>query len=219
MCEWFDESCGQLIDHLDAKGLTANTLYAFLADNGWIQDPSGRGFAPRSKQSPYEGGVRQPIVLSSPGVITPGRRDEWVSSIDLVPTLLGAAGARRPGNLPGIDLLPLLRDGRPLERSAIFGEGFAHDVADLDRPEASLLYRWAIEGNWKLILTCDGALGRHAGTHARTDLRPQLFNLAVDPHERSNLAAHHPDVVGRLADRIAAWWPVTERRTVTRWSD
>lgn len=219
MCEWFDETCGQLIDFLDAKGLNSNTLYVYLADNGWIQDPARRDYAPKSKQSPNEGGVRQPIMLSWPGVIRPGKRDELVSSIDLVPTMLSAAGAPIPGNLPGLDLLPLVRDGVALGRDTIFGEGFAHDVADIDRPEVSLLYRWAVEGKWKLLLTYDGVLGRYASSHPRTERRPQLFDLLADPNEERNLAAQNPAVVERLAAKISAWWPITERKTITRWSD
>jgi len=98
--------------------------------------------------------------LCWPGVIKPQRRSELVSSIDLAPTILSAAGAKIPDNLPGEDLLPVLSGEKPLSWKAIFGEGFAHDVADLDSPEASLLYRWVVEGKWKLILTYDGKLGR-----------------------------------------------------------
>ena len=218
MCEWFDETCGQLVSFVDQQGLTDNTLVVYVGDNGWIQDPDSPNYALRSKQSPNEGGVRQPILLSWPGVIQPGLRNELVSSVDLVPTMLSAAGAPIPENLPGLDLLPLVRDGRPLERNTIFGEGFAHDILDLDKPEATLLYRWAIEGRWKLILTYDGTLGRYASTHPRTERRPQLYDLLLDPHEERNVAAAHPEIVQRLADKIVRWWPVIERQTITQWT-
>jgi arylsulfatase A-like enzyme len=219
MCEWFDETCGDLIGYIDKKGLTSNTLFVYIADNGWIQDPKSNNYAPRSKQSANEGGVRQPIMLCWPGVIKPGKRDELVSSIDLAPTMLSAAGAKIPEDLPGVDLLPVVRDGKKLERDAIFGETFAHDVADIDKPEASLIYRWTIAGRWKLLLTYDGVLGRYASSHPRTEKRPQLFDLLADPHEEHNLASQHPEIVARLAGRIADWWPVTERKTITRWTD
>jgi uncharacterized sulfatase len=219
MCEWFDETCGQLIDYVDGKGLSHNTLFVYIADNGWIQNPQSAEYALRSKQSPNEGGVRQPILLSWPGVIQPGKRQELVSSIDIVPTMLSAAGADTPANLPGLDLLPLVRDGKPLERDILFGEGFAHDVADLDCPEMSLLYRWAIQGSWKLILTYDAPVGRYASTHPRSERRPQLYDLSSDPGEEHNVAAEHPEIVARLAERIAAWWPVTRRQAITVWSD
>ncbi len=219
MCEWFDETCGQLIDYVDSKGLSENTMFVYICDNGWIQDPESKGFAPRSKQSPNEGGTRQPILFCWPGVIAPQKYDQLASSVDVVPTILSAAKARIPDELPGVDLLPLIRDGAPLQRDTIFGESFAHDIADLDNPEASLLYRWAISGRWKLLLTYDGILGRYASTHPRTERRPQLFDLLADPHEQQNLAAENPEVVEQLADAIAAWWPVKERKTITTWSD
>ena len=217
MCEWFDETCGQLIDKIEQKGLTENTLFVYVCDNGWIQDPGAAGYAPRSKQSPNEGGTRQPILLSWKGVIEPQERDELVSSIDLVPTMLSAAGVEVPENLPGLDLMPLVRDGKAISRDTIFGEGFAHDIADIDKPESSLLYRWAIQGKWKLLLTYDGTVGRYASSHPRIERRPQLFDLLADPHELNNLASANPDVVAQLAAKISEWWPVKERKTIESW--
>jgi uncharacterized sulfatase len=213
MCEWFDETCGELLGHLDKKGVRENTLVVYVTDNGWIQDPGGPGYAPRSKQTPYEGGIRTPILFSWPGKLQPADRPELVSSIDLVPTILAAAGARTAGDLPGLNLLPDLETGKKIDRDAIFGEGFAHDIADIDKPEASLLYRWCIEGKWKLLLTYDGEVNRYQSTHPRTEKGPQLFDLLADPSEEKNLAADHPDVVARLAGRIEAWYPVKERKT------
>jgi hypothetical protein len=57
MCEWFDETCGQLLAFLEREGLAENTIVTYLSDNGWIQDPESKKFAPRSKQSPYDGGL------------------------------------------------------------------------------------------------------------------------------------------------------------------
>ena len=220
MVEWFDGTCGQLLDHLEAKGVAQDTLIVYLADNGWIQQPDGPGFAPRSKQSANEGGVRQPIMFCWPGVIQPGRRGgELCSSVDILPTLLAAAGAAIPEDLPGYNLLPILKSGRPTPRQAVFGETFAHDVADIERPEESLLYRWVVEGKWKLLLTYDGKVGRHGRHHPRREKRPQLFDLLADPHEDRNLAAEHPQVVARLAAKLQDWWPVTERQVLTAWSE
>jgi uncharacterized sulfatase len=215
MCEWFDETCGALLDYLEKKGIRDKTLIVYVTDNGWIQNPKGRGYAPRSKQTPYEGGVRTPIIFSWPKVLKSTCRDELVSSVDLVPTILAVAGTRTPPGLPGLDLLPDLREGTRITRSAIFGEGFAHDIADIEKPEASLLYRWCIEGPWKLILTYDGEVNRYRSTHPRTEKRPQLFNLLKDPYEKTNVAGDHPEEVARLAEKIAAWYPLKERKTRT----
>ncbi len=214
MCDWFDETCGELVGILEKNGVRENTLIVYVTDNGWIQNPEKRGYAPRSKQTPYEGGVRTPIMFSWPARLEPEKRNEVVSSIDLVPTMLAAAGARIPKDLPGLNLLPNIESGARIERKFILGEGFAHDIADIAKPEASLLYRWCIEGKWKLLLTYDGEVNRYQTTHPRTEKRPQLFDLLADPHEKKNLAANHPDVVDRLAERIADWYPVTERRVI-----
>ena len=211
MCEWFDETCGELIGIIDDHGVRENTLIVYVTDNGWIQNPDRGRYAPRSKQTPYEGGVRTPIMFNWPGTLDPADRSELVSSIDLVPTMLAAAGARMPGPLPGLNLMPNIKDGIKIGRSHILGEGFAHDIADVQKPEASLLYRWTIEGKWKLLLTYDGEVNRYQTTHPRTEKRPQLFDLLADPFEKENLAADHPEVVSRLVGRINDWYPVTER--------
>ncbi len=215
MCDWFDETCGDLLGIIEKKGLTKNTLVVYVTDNGWIQNPERNGYAPRSKQTPYEGGVRTPIMCKWPGKIPAGERKELVSSIDIVPTILGAAGIDTPKGLPGLDLMTNLTESKPIERDHIFGESFAHDIADIEKPEASLLFRWCIEGDWKLLLTYDGEVNRYKSTHPRTEKRPQLFDLAKDPHEKTNLAADNPEVVARLAKHIADWYPVKERKAIT----
>lgn len=217
MCEWFDQTCGQLVDFLDEKGVSENTLIVYISDNGWIQSRDSRKYAPRSKQTCYEGGVRQPTMFCWPGKIPAGDRgDQLCSSIDIVPTMLAAAGIETSDQLPGLNLLPCLKSGKPTQRKQVLGEGFAHDIANLDNPDDSLLYRWVVEDKWKLILTYDGVLGRHKQAHPRTEKRPQLYDLQSDPHEEKNLAADHPDVVARLAKQIGAWWP-SERTVQTTW--
>ncbi|MCB9924611.1 MAG: sulfatase [Planctomycetaceae bacterium] len=220
MCDWFDETCGELLDHLNEKGIRDNTLIVYVTDNGWIQRtpdtkvPEGwnQSFAPKSKQSPNEGGVRTPIMFSWRGKFAPGRRSDLVSSIDIVPTMLGAVGADIPSDLPGLDLTASLQEGKEIKRNAIFGESFAHDVADVEDPEASLVYRWCISGHWKLLLTYDGATGRYGNVLRRGELGPQLFDLEADPFETKNLASDNPDVVTQLAKKIDRWWPVKKRK-------
>ena len=189
MCEWFDETCGQLLDHLRERGLEDDTLVVFVTDNGWIQRPDARGFAKRSKRSPYEGGVRTPILVSWPGRIEPGRRDELASSVDLAPTILRACGADVPAAMTGRDL----RDPATA-RGEVYGETFAHDVADLGNPTKGLQSRWLIRGDWKLIV--------HHGEGARAE----LFCLKDDPHERADLATRQPERVADLRRALDGWW-------------
>jgi uncharacterized sulfatase len=64
-------------------------------------------------------------------------------------------------------------------------------------------------------LTYDGEVNRYASSHPRTEKRPQLFDLLADPHEQQNLAGQHPEMVARLAKKIADWYPLTERKALT----
>ncbi|TWT81333.1 Arylsulfatase [Planctomycetes bacterium CA13] len=210
MCDWFDETCGQLLDRLDEKGVADNTLVIYVTDNGWVQDPDHGGYAPRSKRSPYEGGTRTPIMFRWTGKIEPADRPELCSSIDVVPTILAATGAEIPKQLPGLNLLPHLQDASPIKRNAIFGESFAHDIADIQNPQASLLYRWVIRDHSKLLLTYDGQPGKMK--YPPTGGQPQLFDLASDPHEKVNLASKQPALVEELSERLNEWYPVTERK-------
>lgn len=219
MCEWFDETCGEIIDGLEERGLSENTIIYYVGDNGWIQSEKSGKFALRSKQSPNEGGVRQPAMFSWPGTIEPKvYEDTLVSTLDFLPTVLAATKAKTPEGLPGVNLLPMLTgEEDSIDRERIFGESFAHDVADVDNPEASLLFRWVIEGDWKLLLTYDGKIGRYKTTHPRTEKRPQLFNLKEDPTEQKNLASEHPEKVADLAEKIAESWELKERKAITSW--
>ena len=88
MCEWFDETCGELLDYLDAKNLTNNTIVIYVTDNGWIQRADNGRYAPRSKRSQYDGGIRTPIMVRWPGKIKPEERQELVNSIDLALSLI-----------------------------------------------------------------------------------------------------------------------------------
>jgi uncharacterized sulfatase len=195
MCEWFDETCGQLLDFLDAKGLADDTLVVFLADNGWLQDPEVDRYAPRSKQSPYDGGLRTPILLRWPGHVTPTASDALASSIDVAPTILAAAGLKPEREMPGINLLD---EHAVRSRPALFGEIFTHNAVDLDRPASSLRFRWVIAGDWKLIVPA---------RKNEPDAEVELFDLAHDPHETTNLAEREPGRVDALRSKLDAWWP------------
>ena len=214
MVEWFDETCGQLLGILNEAGVRKDTLIVYVTDNGWIQNSESNGYGPRSKQTPYEAGVRTLILYSWPEKISSGERSELTSSIDIVPTILAAGGAEIPAGLPGLNLLANLTENQPIERNAIFGESFAHDIADIEKPEASLLFRWVIKGDWKLLLTYDGEVNRYKSTHPRKEKRPQLFNLKEDPHEKKNRAGEAGDVVAQLVMEIDNWYPVKERKVL-----
>ena len=206
MCEWFDETCGELVEILEKNKVKDNTLIVYVCDNGWIQSPKYNKYALRSKQSPNEGGVRTPIFFSWPAKLKPQDRKELCSSIDLLPTIMGAVEGSIPAGLPGLNLIPYMEDQKEIPRDMIFGESNAHDVIDVDDPEKTLLYRWVIKGNWKLILTYDGKVSRYQSTHPRTDKRPQLYDLSKDPSEEKNLAGDNPDLVAELVKELNGWY-------------
>ncbi len=192
MCDWFDETCGELLGMIDQRGLTENTLVVYVTDNGWIQNEDKRGFAPRSKRSPYDGGLRTPIILKWPGKIAPGLDTTTpVLSLDLIPTILEACGATPTDAMPGLSLLA----GPPVARERIFGEIFSHDAVDINVPATSLEYRWCIEGDWKLILP------------AATGKAAELYNITEDPHEARDRASSQPERVAALTTAINNWWP------------
>ena len=194
MVEWFDETCGQLLDHLDQRGLAENTIVVYVADNGWIQNPDGPRYAPRSKQSQYDTGLRTPIMIRWPGKVQPKKSESLAMSIDLVPTLLHAAGAKRPENLQGIDLLD---EQAVANRKRIFGECFTHNAVDIENPASSLRWRWVIDGSTKLIVP---------NAANEPDSQVELYDLAKDEFERENLAAGQPERVAELTKALDAWW-------------
>ena len=188
MCTWFDETCGELLDHVDAIGEGEDTLVILVTDNGWIQRPEAQGYAARSKRTSYEGGVRTPIVLRQRGSIEPARLEVAVSSVDLAPTILRACGAEVPAQLPGVDLLA---EGGPAPRP-LFGAAFTHDVVEVGVPARSVLSRWVIDGEHKLIDHSDG------------DVADELFDLAADPWERE--ALRDTALSDRLREKMNGWW-------------
>lgn len=194
MVEWFDETCGELLEELENRKLADNTLVLYLADNGWIQEPEKPTFAARSKRSRYDGGLRTPVMLRWPGKIKPRRDDKTlVSSIDLAPTILSACGVKEVADLPGVDLLPNALRQEKLNRETLFGAIFEHDIPDIDRAGPGLQHRWCIHQQWKLIASKVGD-------------EVELYDLLSDPQEQKNLATKQAEVVDSLGEKLAAWW-------------
>ena len=160
MCEWFDETCGTLVNHIDESGIGEDTLIVYVTDNGWIQTETG-SYDPRSNAVPMKVAPVTPSLFRWKGTIPANDRPELCSSIDFVPTVLAAAGANGPHDFPGLNLLPELKSGK---RSS----GILSSVSRLLMTllmskihQASLLYRWVIKGHDKLLLTYDGAPGKN----------------------------------------------------------
>lgn len=213
MCEWFDQTCGELLDHLDATGVRDHTIVLYVTDNGWTavdrkaeegsaERPEGwwPAFAPKSKGSPYEMGIRTPIMISWPGKVNPAKSEDLASSLDLMPTILAACGIKPPQNLPGLNLLD---ETMRSQRDAVFGGTWSTHNLTVGDPQATLQYRWCVTKNRKLLLRHDGLETTRYRVLHNWDTRPaQLYAIREDPHETQDLSAIESDTVRDLTAKI-----------------
>ncbi|MEM7200826.1 MAG: sulfatase-like hydrolase/transferase [Planctomycetota bacterium] len=196
-----DDSVGRLLGRLDETGAAANTLVVFLNDNGGYCSRNGSINAPLrgQKGTMLEGGLRVPFLWRWPGRLPAGAvYDPPISAVDLMPTLVAAAGGRletewvgsgrqrRQRVYDGVDLLPFLRGDR-----------------DGERPHPTLYWRFALrgaairDGDWKLL-----RLPHRAA---------ELYDLATDASELRDLAASEPARVEALMAKLFAWECTFER--------
>ncbi len=215
MCEWLDETCGELLAYLDEKGIRDNTMIVYICDNGWAarstraDDPNQKNWRPyalRSKTSPYENGIRTPVMVTWPGKIEPKDDPNFAHSIDVFPTIAAAAGIKAPEGLPGINLLD---EKARNERKTIFGSVHASHNMTVGNPDDTLQFLWGIEGDWKLLVRYHGEdTTNYKNTHIWDTAPVRLYNLADDPLEENELSDQYPEVVEQLKRKIEAWHPV-----------
>lgn len=125
-----DTLVGDLLAALEKSGKAANTLVIYLGDHG--------ADMLRGKRTCYEGGLRIPLILRWPGHAKPQVRDELVSTIDLMPTVLAACGAAPVPDLPGLPLQPLLANEPASWRTHLFAEYHTHAAAANYHPQRSV---------------------------------------------------------------------------------
>ena len=212
MCEWFDSTCGELINYLDRKNIRENTLVIYVCDNGWAaastnkKDPNQRlwkRYAQRSKSSPFEKGIRTPIMLSWPDKITPKRSQDLAHSIDLFPTIAAVSQIKPSLDLPGINLLD---SQKRKERKRIFGASYSVYNMTPGNPNGTLQYQWCIEGDWKLLLRYNGLDTTHYKQLHVWDKKPvRLYNLKLDPHEENEVSNENLEVIKRIKNEIHNW--------------
>ncbi|MBT3481520.1 MAG: sulfatase-like hydrolase/transferase [Opitutales bacterium] len=200
----FDETVGELVDMIESRGLSRKTLFVFLSDNGFEPlESNPKQYTEKSKRSPFEPGLRTPILLRWDGKISPGQREEWVSSIDLFPTILDASDIDAESPIPGLSLFPNAASYQelPVDRT-LFGEIYPGDASVLGDPSIDVAYRWIRQGNLKLIVPAsEEPWGNYVD-------RESLFDLEIDPNETNNLAGdqQYDSMKTILRASLDKWW-------------
>lgn len=195
-----DSYVGLILDELDSEGLTDNTCVIFMSDNG-------RPF-PRDKCTVYDSGIKSPWLVRWPGVVAPGSEtDSLISTVDLGPTLLEAAGVRgQPKSFQGVSFLPILKDPSKSVRDHIFAERHWHDFECYGRAVRDGRYKYIRNYYFDLPLTPPADALRSPTFRAMQSLHEQkmlagskllcfttprpfeeLYDTQADPHELRNL--------------------------------
>ena len=125
-----DACVGDLLAMLEKSGKASNTIVIYIGDHG-------ADFL-RGKRTCYEGGLRIPLLIRWPGKAKPQVREELVSTIDLMPTVLAACGAAAVNNLPGLPLQPLLANEPAKWRTHLFAEYHTHAAAANYHPQRAV---------------------------------------------------------------------------------
>ena len=191
-----DDNVGRLLDHLEAQGLSGNTIFIFMTDNGPTTRLYHAGLRAQ-KASVYEGGIRVPFLVRWPDRLEPRKIEALGAHIDVTPTLLAAAGLPTPSGpeLDGINLLPLW-DGEALQLPDRTYFVQAHRGNEPERYRAFA----AVEQQFKLVQPVSFRQS------PPQDAALELYDLIADPGEETDLAAEMPEVVERLKAGYDDWF-------------
>jgi arylsulfatase A len=199
--DWVEEvdwSTGRVLDTLRELKLDPRTLVLFTSDNGpWRSQGKDGGVAGPlrgGKTSTWEGGVREPTIAWWPGQIPAAAAcDAMMSEMDVLPTLVGLAGGKLPGDrvIDGRDIWPLLagRSRQSPHEALFYFKG--------DRLEAVRAGRWKLA----VVAQIENGVDKNPGPEVRP-FTPKLFDLEKDIGETTDVAAQHPEVVQRLQGYI-----------------
>ena len=171
-----DYAVGEILATLKELGLEENTLVLFASDNGGGRNAPLRG----GKGKMFEGGIRVPCIAKMPGHITPGTVcDEFLSTLEIFPTLVNIAGGKMPKDLiyDGFNMLHVLEGKAKSDRTNMFWEWRYGKAAHV--------------GNWKWVES-----SKYEGG---------LFDLSNDIGEEKDLSAEKPDVLKDIKSRWKAW--------------
>ena len=204
MIACMDDGIGRVLKSLEDAGAARDTLVWFMSDNGGIGGLRDNNTPLRgAKLSVYEGGVRVPAAAWWPGVIEGGRKVPTpVINLDVMPTVLracGGAAAPGPRPLDGRDVLDVLAGksaGRELESRDLY---FFTGQNGLETEQLAV----TTGDGWKLVVA--GPDVRRPGGCQTPRHRVELFHLADDPLEKTDLAAREPQRVKALAEKLVAF--------------
>ena len=196
-----DDNVGRLMEGLERMELEENTILIFMTDNGPTTQRYTAGLRGR-KGMVYDGGIRVPFLLRWPARLQPGSDDRIAAHIDLMPTLLEAAGVEAPDRVAfdGISLMPRLDGtGETPEDRTLFIQSHRGNEPQPFRHFA------AIEQRYKLVQPVSFST-RGLPPGEEFDGYPlELYDLEADPGEASNLSGNHPKVVARLRSAYEDW--------------
>jgi arylsulfatase A len=200
--EEIDWSVGRIIETLEEEGIAENTLVIFTSDNGhWhIFDTHGgfAGLLRGAKGGTFEGGMRVPTLIRWPGQIEPGVVMELGTTLDLMPTFCKLADIELPADrvYDGYDLSPLLFGTGESVRDVVWyyngTEVFAVRKGDYKAHFITQLEYGTKTAHFVTKPESDVGIGRTVHD------TPLLFNLNIDPSERYNIAADHPDIIEEI---------------------
>ena len=203
MVSCVDDQVGRIVAALEKRGMTKETLIAFSSDNGGpLGSGATNGHWRAGKGTLYEGGVRVCAFANWPGKIAAGAIvKEPLHIVDWYPTVLKLAGVSLEQKLPldGRDAWPTIAAGKPTP----------HPELLLNTTPANGAIR---AGDWKLVVggnrsEVDGTSTTNKGKGKKGSASDsvELFNLADDPYEKTNLADKQPEKVKELSARLEAY--------------
>lgn len=196
MVQAVDDSIGSLRAKLDTLGLSENTAVIFTSDNGGLvlNEVTYNLGLRVGKGSAYEGGVRVVGLCKWPGLTKPGMTSATpVITLDWPTTIAAAAGAKLPGE--GVDLRPLLRGESIAKRPLYWHYPHYH-------PGGATPYSAMRAENWRLV-------------HFYEDDKMELYDLAHDPEEKTDLAAAQPERVKTMRAQLDKWRDSVHAQTPT----
>ena len=190
MVESVDQSVGRVMATLGELGLEENTLVIFTSDNGGLAKATHHAPLRANKGSHYEGGIRVPLIIKTPGSTGHGLvSDVPVITNDLYPTILDVVGLplRPRQHLDGVSLSPLLTGEQELDREALFWHYPHYNRHPFNAPVSIIR-----NGSWKLIEFLETG-------------EIELYDLSNDIGESVNLVEAQPERANKLLAELHEW--------------